>query len=209
MKTVLIVDDQCLFRMSLAAIVKEIDPNTQIIERTMMEAGNLHMIQNFDLVILDSEALKSTEMTCEDLLTRISVATNVLIFTMAKEDTYAQLLQRQGAKSIVPKSASRLEVIAAVSAVLGGDYYISQKGHKYLWDTQQSLLAKDIRFSDRERQVLALLLQGKLTKEIASILQIRRNTISTYKGKIFRKMNVTSVLGLVRKMDLANEDNLL
>jgi two-component system invasion response regulator UvrY len=54
--------------------------------------------------------------------------------------------------------------------------------------------------SVREKEVMHMLIKGKWVKEIASDLNLRANTISTFKARIFQKMGVSSVIELAKKV---------
>ena len=56
--------------------------------------------------------------------------------------------------------------------------------------------------SQREIAVMHLLMEGKWTKEIAAILDVKENTVSTYKRRIFDKLEVTDEIQLARKASL-------
>jgi DNA-binding NarL/FixJ family response regulator len=52
--------------------------------------------------------------------------------------------------------------------------------------------------SHREKEVMQMLINGKWVKEIALDLNLRANTVSTYKARLFEKMGVTSVIELAK-----------
>ncbi len=56
--------------------------------------------------------------------------------------------------------------------------------------------------SKREKQVLSLMLQGALVKDICKVMNLKSNTISTFKKKIFTKTGTTNIIELFQ---LANE----
>ena len=72
-------------------------------------------------------------------------------------------------------------------------------------DTKKSRSRIYKRLSTREVEVLKLLSSGKKNKEIALELAINEKTVSTYKARLFKKLNVTNLIDLVNQgnhMDL-------
>ncbi|WP_353723145.1 helix-turn-helix transcriptional regulator [Dyadobacter sp. 676] len=59
---------------------------------------------------------------------------------------------------------------------------------------------KTRRLSNREKQVLDLLLEGKWIKEIAATLNLQANTVSSFKTRIFTKLGVTNLFELAKKV---------
>lgn len=203
MKRILIIDGQYLFRLSLQTVLRELDMDCEIVEaESIGSALELLRAEIFDLVVLDIEIENHTGIRMIEFVSRISILASVIIFTSAHEHVHAERYLLVGAKGFIQKSAKREEVVGAMSAVLNGRHYVSNNVHKLLLNGRPVYNVREPRLSDREREVMQLILQGKLTKEIAGILQIQGNTVSTYKANIFRKMRVNNVLDLAKKVSV-------
>jgi DNA-binding NarL/FixJ family response regulator len=196
---ILIADDHSLLRRALTQLVKDEFPVAEIQEaENGQQAFELLKKEHFNIAILD---LTMPERDGLDVLKQLSVfdiTTPVLVLSMHPEELYAKRVLRSGASGYLSKDCNPDELIAAVKAILAGGNYVSV--------TYAGKLAKNItgkkklheNLSDRELQVLKLYAQGKSTTEIATILSITVNSISTYKGRIREKLQLKSTADMIR-----------
>jgi DNA-binding NarL/FixJ family response regulator len=122
---------------------------------------------------------------------------NIVIFSGNPEEPYAYKLYQQGVKGYVTKHSTDAEIIDAFNQVLAGKIYMSENFKHYLLKSQRS--ASDSPFtklSQRELEVLKLMVQGKRSSEICRELNLQASTVATYKGKIFTKLSIGNVLEL-------------
>ena len=90
-------------------------------------------------------------------------------------------------------------IIEAVRKVSQGEVYLSEaisKSMRYN-DTKMTKSRLFKRLSTREVEVLKLLSSGKKNKEIAQELEINEKTVSTYKARLYKKLNVTNLVDLI------------
>jgi DNA-binding NarL/FixJ family response regulator len=99
----------------------------------------------------------------------------------------------------VLKTRAADELVQAIRAVARGEMYLTQSISRAVI---QAFLSKDTLqerlLSDRERQVLQLVAEGKTSKEIASLLCISIKTAESHRSNIMDKLNIHDVAGLVR-----------
>jgi DNA-binding NarL/FixJ family response regulator len=132
----------------------------------------------------------------------------ILIHSTYDEKVYALPYLQAGADGFISKQASQEEFLTAVQAILDHGRYVS-------YDVQQIFLSSFtdmsgrttggnpiVTLSPRERRVMQLMTEGKWTKEIAAIMNLKENTISTYKRRIFDKMEVKDPIELSKKIAL-------
>jgi DNA-binding NarL/FixJ family response regulator len=196
---ILIADDHALLRRALTQLVKDEFPSAEIREaENGQQAFEFLKKEHFDIAILD---LTMPERDGLDVLKQLSVfdiKTPVLVLSMHPEELYAQRALRSGAAGYLSKDCNPDELIAALKTIVAGGNYISI--------AYAGKLAKNIggkkslheSLSDREMQVLKLYAQGKSTTEIADILSITVNSISTYKGRIREKLQLKSTADMIR-----------
>lgn len=163
----------------------------------------LHKIKP-DVVILDIalpgrsglEVLKQLKMTYPDI--------KVLVLSMYPEDQFAIRVIKAGASGYLHKDSPPEILNEAIRTVA--------KGGKYVSDLMMSLLFSEVasgkgdlplhkKLSDREYEVLLLLGQGKKVNDIGQALSLSIKTISTYKKRIFEKLQVKSLAELTRYID--------
>ncbi|MDB6023449.1 MAG: two component transcriptional regulator, LuxR family [Pedosphaera sp.] len=193
---ILIVDDHPLFREGLQ----------QMIDRTpdlvvCGEAGDadeaLQAIVDLkpDLALVDIslgvgsgiDLVKTIKTKYDDL--------PVLVISMHDESLYAERALRAGAMGYVMKHERGKKVREAISRVLGGDVYLSERMSismlsKLTWGKSEKPVSPIEMLSDRELEVFRMLGQGKGARQIAEELKLTIATINTFRGRIKEKLQL-------------------
>ena len=124
----------------------------------------------------------------------------VLILSMYPEEVHATRVLKAGAAGYLNKASACEELAHAIRKIAGGGKYISpslaEKMVFELGPDAQKPLHEEL--SDREYRVMWLLASGKQVKQIAKEMFLSASTISTYRSRIFKKLQLTSNAGLVR-----------
>lgn len=132
-------------------------------------------------------------------ISKANPATRLILLTMHTEDHLVLESLRAGVRGYVLKTRAADELIQAIRAVCKGEMYLTQSISRTI---VQAFLAKDTLpdspLTDRERQVLQLVAEGKTTKEIASLLGISVKTAESHRSNIMEKLNIHDTAGLVR-----------
>lgn len=200
MTRVLIVDDHLIIRRGLAQILAE-EPRIA----HSAEAGDgpsaLRVLRSapVDVVLLD---IALGERDGLDLLKTIRVefpATAVIMLSVYPESQFAVRAIRGGAAAYLNKGCSPEELYAAIFKVAAGGLYLTA--------ATAELLAHNVRrdagrapheaLSNREFQVLQLLAQGRSVSDIAQQLSLSANTVSTYRARVFDKLELRGTVDLV------------
>lgn len=126
---------------------------------------------------------------------------NIIMFSYHPEEIYAISTIKAGASGYVSKNESTEIIEKAIMLASRGEIYLSEKMSKHLKynETKKSKSRIYKRLSTREVEVLKLLSSGKKNKEIALELGINEKTVSTYKARLFKKLNVTNLIDLVNQ----------
>jgi DNA-binding NarL/FixJ family response regulator len=123
----------------------------------------------------------------------------LLFFTMHHERPYLQAAFEVGAAGYLLKSATSEELLRAIQEIQKGNLYfpkeLSEHG-RFLRDPDQ--IAKSLRLSSREQEVLNLIAEGRSSKEMASILNISVKTISFHRENIKHKLGVRTIAELTK-----------
>lgn len=125
----------------------------------------------------------------------------VLVLSMYPEDRYALRLLKAGAAGYLNKESAADELVGALRKVAGGGRYVSAAlGEKLAQamaggDGDEPLYEK---LSDREYQIMWLISSGKTVGEVARQLFLSPNTVSTYRTRIFAKLEVKNNSELMR-----------
>ena len=126
---------------------------------------------------------------------------NILMFSHQPEEIYAISTIKAGASGYLSKTANITKLTDAINKIQEGGVYLSEKmdkHHKYT-DASKSRARLFKRLSTREVEVLKLLSIGRKNKEIAEELSINEKTVSTYKARLYKKLNVNNILDLVHQ----------
>lgn len=212
MKKILIVEDHFMVRISLRIMLNELYGQAVPFEAENFDDA-LQLISNhpFELIVLDIDIPggKGTAMIAQIRQQQPEVV--ILVCSAADEEKYALDYIAEGANGYLPKSAPQNEAMVAIATVMKRNKYVSQivqqqllNGmHKGSKSNNQALLVKHL--SARESEIMKLMLEGKWIKEIAATLDLRANTVSTYKARIFEKMGVTNVFELFKKVNAVDQ----
>jgi two-component system invasion response regulator UvrY len=198
---VFIVDDHNLFRAGLRQILAK-----QADVRVVGEAGNgtdaMAGIREggADVVLLD---LTMPGVSGLEILGSIKLAwphAGVLVLSMHPEDQYAARVLKAGAAGYLTKESAAEELIAAIRKVAAGGIYVSPHFAEKLASSLQKVaeVPPHQMLSEREFLVFTQLVSGKKLKEIARGLCLSEKTITTYRSRILRKLNVRTNAELVR-----------
>jgi len=124
----------------------------------------------------------------------------VLVLSMHPEDQFAVRMLKAGAAGYLTKESAGEELVGAIHKVTQGGRYISTAlaERMALYLDQDSHHAPHERLSDREFQILRLIGLGKAVSEIAKELSLSVKTISTYRARVLRKMNMKHNAELTR-----------
>ncbi len=192
MLKILIADDHAIVRMGLIELLRDEFLTAEIYEVANGEEviSKAHEV-TWDLILLDiSMPGKNGIETLKQLRTE-GIKTPILILSMQPEEQYAIRVLKAGASGFVNKDNTTEELVIAVHKVLSGRKYISAHIAEILADHINSdggINQAYEKLSDRELEVLKLIAAGKTVSEIADIIYLSVNTISTYRARILEKL---------------------
>ncbi len=202
---VLLVDDHKIMRDGIKAILSRDAAFTVTGEaENGPEAVQFVKTHRPALVLMDIglPGLNGVETTAEIL--RYHPECKVVILSMYEDEKTVVGAVRAGARGFILKRVSDSDLLEALHVVANGGAYLSpqvsdrllsriQKGD--LEDKQASALEV---LSPREVQVLRLVAEGKTSKEIATVLDLREQTIRSYRKTMMKKLGVNNVAGLTQ-----------
>ena len=205
--SVLIADDHPVFRRGLKALLASMD-GVELIGEATDGATAISMAEELqpDLILMDLQMPAGGGLAATRSIARTSPNIRILVVTMFEDDDSVFAAMRAGARGYVLKDAPTDELVGAIETVHSGEAYFSGPVAKialnqYVADADESRPVAKL--SDREREVLALIAEGKSNKEIAMHLGIGVRTTETHRERIMRKLDIHSVAGLT-KFAIAN-----
>jgi DNA-binding NarL/FixJ family response regulator len=202
---VLLVDDHKIMRDGIKAILSRGGEFNVIGEaESGPEALQFIRLHQPALVLMDIglPGLNGVETTAEVL--RHHPECKVVILSMYDDENSVVGAVRSGARGFVLKKVSDSDLLEALRVVANGGVYLSpqvsdrlltriQKGD--LESKQDSVLEV---LSPREVQVLRLVADGKTSKEIATLLDLKEQTVRSYRKTMMKKLGVNNVAGLTQ-----------
>jgi DNA-binding NarL/FixJ family response regulator len=201
MKNILIADGHYVVRTGTALLLesKLQYPCAIDFAETYIEAKEKVSKKLYDLLILDIDIPESIFKAMVKDLKRKQKQLKILIFSSYDENVGIQYIE-EGAAGYLNKGASEFEILTGISAIFEEGYYYTVNMMKKLV-THSTESHSVERLSKREFQIFKLLAEGNGNIEISNILNLKMSTISTYKKKIFEKLQVKNVVDLVRIYD--------
>jgi DNA-binding NarL/FixJ family response regulator len=201
---ILLADDHTLVRQGLRKVLEE-RPEWEVVAEAGdgREAVRLAEQSTPDVCILDiaMPLLNGIEATRQ--IARRVPTTRILVLSMYSDEAYVAQILQEGAAGYILKDSADVDLIQAVSEVARGksffsppiarvmlDDYVRQLADKGISDRFESL-------SDREREVFQLIAEGKVNKEIATILSISPSTVETHRARIMEKLDLHSAAEIV------------
>lgn len=189
---IIVADDHAVVRKGLKQIlldmsgvkeVKEVDNGPALIEKVTKE--------EFDFVVLDiSMPGQSGLLTLKEIKNR-KPKLPVLMLSIHPEEQYALRALKDGASGYITKDSAPDELVKAIEKILSGHKYITQSIADKLVDDIGDKLQHEL-LSDREYEVFSKIAVGKTMTVIADELSLSVKTVSTYRSRIYDKMNMTS-----------------
>lgn len=206
---ILIADDHSLIREGLKKILLESLPFAEI--KDVSDSADLLKLalnEKWDIIISD---ISMPGYSGIEILKQIKIhspSVPVLMLSMHSPEQYAVRAIKAGASGYLTKESAPYELVTAVHQILSGKKYINSKVAEVLAGSLESYSNKlpHEQLSDREFEVLRMIVQGKTIAEIGEALSLSGNTISTYRIRILDKMNIRTNSGLVKYF---MENNLL
>ncbi len=199
---ILIVDNHPIVRTGLELFLNS-KPDIKVVGSLSSGIEIFEFVKrhNVDVIISEVDLPELNGITALRAIKKEYKSINVLMFSHQPEEIYAISTLKAGASGYLNKTASMEEIETAVRKIHSGEVSLSDKMDKHLHyeDTRKSRSRMFKKLSTREVEVLKLLSIGRKNKEIAQELDINEKTVSTYKARLFKKLNVTNIIDLIHQ----------
>src|ERR1017187_10301367 len=192
--TVLLVDDHSLVRRGFRRMLED-ESDMEVVgeagtgEESIKIAKKLHpQVVVMDCALPGMNGLQATRQIMKD-----TPDTAVLMLSMHSENTWVRQAIEAGAKGYVLKNAMDLELGAAIRKVAAGETVFDPKVE------QRSGLKgeRSAALTQRELEVLQMIVDGKSNKEIATALDLSANTIAVHRANIMNSLGIHKTAELV------------
>jgi len=200
---ILLVDDHVLIRDALRGVLRDLKGEVTIIEasnaRQAIEGIDQH--PDLELILLDLNLpdRNGFEILAE-LRNRYPAISVVVLSAHHDRDNVTKALDL-GAVGFIPKSAKREVMLSAFNLIFSGGIYIPPEilARKELASetltaaqSKQQLSAIDLGLTERQMEVLILMMQGKSNKAICRVLDLAEPTVKNHVTSILKALKVTN-----------------
>jgi DNA-binding NarL/FixJ family response regulator len=202
-----LADDHAVVRAGLRAYLKE---QRHIKVDVIAEAADgrdaVHQAEQLhpDIVLMDISMPELNGIEATEQIRANDPEVNVVMLSMHADPDHFYRARDAGARGYVLKAAAGEEVVEAIRAVAGGGEYFSRKLSPWVvegyaeWRADCDRHDPLRRLSQREREVLQLVVEGNTNAEIATRLVISQKTVETYRSRLMSKLHLEDIPALVR-----------
>jgi DNA-binding NarL/FixJ family response regulator len=196
---ILLADDHNIVRKGLRGTLEEYDDWNVCGEASNgREAVRLALELKPDIVVLDLTMPELNGIEATRQIKKSLPQTEILIFTMHETEEMILRAFEAGARGFVLKSDDELELVEAIKVISQHKPFFTTAASEALLDNLLRPSIRDSVLTDREREVVQLLAEGKANKEVAAALEISVKTAETHRATIMRKLEIDSIADLVR-----------
>lgn len=190
---VMVVDDHAVVRSGLVALLQSYG-DLELVGQAADGSEALRLCTQVepDVILMDIVMPVMDGVAATRGLRRTYPHAKVVMLTSCREPEMVTAAIRAGAKGYLVKNATPEEVVAAVREVHIGRPALSQEATEALITSVSGPSAPAVVLTERERDVLALLVAGMSNAEIAQRLVVSRSTVKFHLGSIFNKLGVNS-----------------
>jgi two-component system, NarL family, response regulator NreC len=201
---VLLADDHGIVRKGLRFVLEQ-EPGMTVIAEASNGREALRMCEELkpEIAILDIAMPQLNGIEAVSLIRKASPQTASLILSMHSDETYILRALSAGAKGYILKDAVEDEILPAVRSVLSGKSYFSPAIAKTLLEDyvrylrQRGLEDSYDLLTDREKEILQLLAEGRANKDVANLLNLSVTTVETHRTNMMQKLGLHSAAEIV------------
>jgi two-component system response regulator NreC len=201
---ILLADDHTLVRQGIRKILEE-QPDWKVVDEAEdgREAVQKTIAAEPDVLVIDVSMPKLNGIDSIRQVTRKVPRTKVLVLSMHADEAYVSQAVEAGAQGYLLKDSADVDLVRAVQAVATGKSFFSPAvAGMMLDDYRRRLAGKTVvdryaTLTEREREILQLLAEGRSNREVAELLFLSPATVETHRAHILQKLDVHNTAELV------------
>jgi DNA-binding NarL/FixJ family response regulator len=201
---ILLADDHTVMRNGLRLLLER-QPHLRVVGEAAdgRQAVALSESANPDVVIMDIGMPNLNGIEATRQIVNRNPRTAIAILSMHSDESYVIRALKAGARAYLLKDSAEADLLAAVRALTEGKSFFSPAISKILVEDYMRQLesrgAEDTYelLTNREREILQLLAEGRTNKEVANMLNLSLYTVETHRTHILQKLNLHSVPELI------------
>lgn len=208
-----VVDDHEIVRDGIKILLED-QPGMEIVfeAKNGNEATEFCSAHEVDLVIMDITMPEMDGIQATNIIKEKNTDIKILALTMLNEDQHIRKMIKAGASGYILKSSGKQELIKAINTIMSGRHYFSDDATqvilKELVDpvVAKSKEAEEVNITERELEILKLIVNEYTNQEIAEKLFVSVRTVDAHRRNLLQKTGAKNTAGLVK---YALKNNLL
>jgi two-component system response regulator NreC len=201
---VLLADDHGIVRRGMRALL-ESEPGVIVVGEAADGLDALRMAEELrpDLLILDIGMPRLNGIDVAARAQKLQPQPRVIVLSMHADESYVLRALDAGASAYLLKDATDEDLIPALRAVVRGKRFFSPAiagvlAEDYVRQMQQRGLDDSYALlTDREKEVLQLLAEGRANKDVAAVLQVGVSTVETHRANLMQKLGLHNTADIV------------
>ncbi|MFT5724667.1 MAG: DNA-binding NarL/FixJ family response regulator [Bacteroidia bacterium] len=194
-----IVEDHRILRTAMVNLINDHDDFEVTIEasngKELLEILSHSVLP--DVILIDVEMpIMDGPTTVKEYRANFGNEVKLLGLSVHKEPRLVNEMIQNGANGFITKAASSTELFLGIKKVFQSGYYVSRDIASFLKASDLPILS-DQTLNEKEEKILKLICQEKTNEEIATRLNLSRNTVNTYRTRMIEKLQVKNTVGLV------------
>jgi two-component system, NarL family, response regulator NreC len=202
---ILIVDDHSITREGLKVLLNKV-PNFDVIAEAENGRAAVSLARKLrpDVIVMDINMPDLNGVDASRQILAELPQTRIIALSMYSDRSYVRGMLKSGVAGYLLKNCAFEELTGAIQTVLRNQTYLSpkisdivRKEFIKLMDHEEEAAPGEL-LSEKEREVLQLIAEGRRTKEIAEQLHISIKTVEARRSKLMEKLNINTVAGLTK-----------
>jgi DNA-binding NarL/FixJ family response regulator len=202
--SIILADDHGIVRKGLRFVL-ESEPGLVVVAEASNGREAVRLCEELkpDIAIVDIAMPQLNGIEAVSLIVKASPKTSPVILSMHTDETYILRALSVGAKGYMLKDAVEDEILPAIHAIQRGKSYFSPAIAKTLLEDyvrylrQRGLEDSYDLLTDREKEILQLLAEGRSNKEVANLLGLSVTTVETHRTNMMQKLGLHSTAEIV------------
>jgi DNA-binding NarL/FixJ family response regulator len=200
---VLLVDDHAILREGLKVLLA-LNEDIQVVGEAGDGEDGLASIQHLspDVVVMDIAMPGMDGLEATRRIVSAYPKTKILILSQHDNERYILPVLRAGAMGYILKRAVGEELVTAIRTVYRGESYLQPSVAKMVLQnyqqTNEEPAKNDMGLTERERQVLKLVAEGRTSQEIADLLYLSKKTVMCHRANIYQKLGTHNRTELIK-----------
>lgn len=197
----LIVEDHGLVREGLAKVLLGFEDGSEVVEAADFEQAQslLEEREDFDLVLLDIALPGKDGISGLSILRQDYPFLTVAMLSAYDDSLTVNRVINLGAAGFIPKAFSSEQLLVAVERILDGEIFRPDSTHTSISEREATMMPNavhmqpaEIGLTERQAQVLSLMVRGMSNREIGEQLSLSEGTVKIHATAVFKALGVSS-----------------